>query len=106
MTATVRQLTDAEVALGVAYFIQCGPDDTTGTAAEFLAGIGGHNDSVNHQAIDKLVQARNAGLAPERMNLERIVQDLMGWDSIRTAGALAEAQAAGWLTAVGKEPAN
>lgn len=101
-----KKLTGAEVALGIAYFAQCGPDEATGTAAEFLTGIGGDASAINQQTLDKLVAARKAGLAPERMNLEAIIRDLMGWDAVRIAVALAEAQANGWLTRVGKGEPN
>lgn len=101
-----KTLTDAEIALGVAYFLQRGPDDVTGTAGEFLAGIGGDNSLVNQLALEKLVAVRKAGLPPERMPLEPILRNLMGWDTVRVAIALAEAEAAGWLTPVGKQETN
>lgn len=106
MTAAAADkcITDAEIALALVYFVQCGPDEHTGTAADFLRGIGGVSTPDIEQGLTQVTQARDLGVPFEKFNVQAIAQSVMGWDSVRSAVAFAEAEAAGWLTAVGKEP--
>lgn len=104
---TPRPLSDPELALSVVYYIQCGPDENTGTPAVFLDRIGANNTLVNQKTLDAVTAARNQGVPVYQIiAFEKVAQDLFGWDRVRAHAAFAGAEARGWLSRAARAESN